>query len=355
MSCRSLFTIVVRRGIGWSVLCLGLIGGLLVAGPAKSRAAGWLDAQTRVVKIFGAGGTAGLEAYQSGVLISPEGMILTVWSAVLDTDQLSVVLDDGRNYLGELWAADPGREIALVKIDAEELAAFRYDAPRPARVGERVWAWSNLFGVAQGAEAVSVQHGVVAAIAPLEAGRGVFLSPYRGPVYVLDNMTNNPGAAGGALVDGDGALLGLLGKELRSTSQGVWLNYALPLAELAGPLATLVERRSPLPVARDERRGGLDATSLGIVLVPDVVPRTPAYVESVRPGTPAADAGLRADDLVVSVAGRLVRNCQALREALTGCDPLTPLVLGVLRQETLVELTLDPRAREAAAAAGDSP
>ena len=102
----------------------------------------------------------------------------------------------------------------------------------PAEVGSRVLAFSNLFGVATGDEPASVQHGIVAIKTRLDARRGAFETPYHGPVYVLDAMTNNPGAAGGALINQNGELLAILGKELRSSQNNIWLNYAIPIDEM---------------------------------------------------------------------------------------------------------------------------
>src|SRR5712675_2426769 len=76
------------------------------------------QAQTNMVKIYGAGGPRGLEAYQSGFLISAEGHVLTAWSYVLDTDDVTVVLDDGHRFTGQLVGADPLTEVAVLKIDA---------------------------------------------------------------------------------------------------------------------------------------------------------------------------------------------------------------------------------------------
>ena len=75
-------------------------------------------------------------------------------------------------------------------------------------------AVSNIFGVATGNEPASVQKGTVSAVTRLEARRGEFETPYRGPVYVLDVTTNNSGTAGGALVTRRGELAAMLGKEL---------------------------------------------------------------------------------------------------------------------------------------------
>src|SRR5688500_15009399 len=84
------------------------------------------DAQRKVVKVYGAGGLSGLEAYQTGILISPEGHILTVQSYVLDTDDLAIVLDDGRKLKGEMLGSDPVRELAVVKVDLGEANGLPY-------------------------------------------------------------------------------------------------------------------------------------------------------------------------------------------------------------------------------------
>jgi S1-C subfamily serine protease len=72
------------------------------------------DVQRKVVKIYGAGGMKELEAYQTGILISAEGHVLTVQSYVLDTDDLAVVLDDGRKFKAEVLGVDPVRELAVL-------------------------------------------------------------------------------------------------------------------------------------------------------------------------------------------------------------------------------------------------
>ena len=84
------------------------------------------EVQPKIVKIYGAGGLRGLEAYQSGMLISAEGHVLTVWSYVLDSDDVTVVLDDGRRFTAKLVGADPLTEIAVLKIDAGAGAAAAF-------------------------------------------------------------------------------------------------------------------------------------------------------------------------------------------------------------------------------------
>jgi S1-C subfamily serine protease len=325
-----------------ATLLLGLTG---PAGPAV--AANWPATievvQPRMVKIFGAGGFRGLEAYQSGFLISPQGHVLTAWSYVLDTEDVAVVLNDGRQFTGELLGADPQLEIAVLKIDAADLPHFDLTAAVDALPGTRILAFSNLFGVATGNEPASVQHGTVAARTSLAARRGAYDTPYRGPAYVLDAMTNNPGAAGGALVDGQGRLVGLLGKELRNSLTNTWLNYAIPIAELTeavnGIMAgNYVARRPSDPQTRSENAVSLSL--LGITLVPDVLERTPPFVDGIRPGSPADAAGLRPDDLVLFVGDRLVPSCKAVRGELQFIDRDGEVPLTVMRGQELLNMVL---------------
>jgi serine protease Do len=301
------------------------------------------DVQPKIVKIYGAGGFRGLEPYQSGFLISGEGHVLTAWSYVLDTDFITVTLNDGRKFEGKLLGADPRLELAVLKIDAAELPHFKLSQPAGAETGTRVLAFSNLFGVATGDEPASVLHGSVAATTRLEARRGVFETPYRGPVYVLDAMTNNPGAAGGALTDWQGRLLGMLGKELRNASNGAWLNYAIPAAELAPTVDQILTGKFVASsVDEDDRKPerALNAGLIGLTLVPDVLDRTPPYVDRVLPGSSADKAGLRPDDLVLFVNNRLVQSCQSLEADLEHIDQADKVKLTVLRGQELIEVEL---------------
>lgn len=302
------------------------------------------QAQRKIVKIYGAGGVRGLEAYQSGIVISPAGHVLTVFSYVLDVDELTVVLDDGRKFTANVVGVDPVRELAVLKlpIDEEQLPAFDLTQAQSANVGERVLALSNLFNIAGGDEPVSVLQGVVAALAPLDARRGGFQSNYHGTVYVLDAAANNPGAAGGALINWRGELVGLLGKELRSRATGAWLHYALPIGDIAETVDNLRDGRSldhsDVPSATPIEP--LTLAELGIVLVPDVLERTPPYIDAIFPKSPAAAGKLRADDLVVFVEGEPTASCKAVVEAIGRRERFDEVRISVLRNGKLVEVPL---------------
>jgi serine protease Do len=324
---------------------LSIVVLLLAAGAARAgeSLAAVIDAQQpKMVKIYGAGGPSGLESYQSGFLFSDAGHILTVWSYVLDTDHIIATLADGRRLEAKLVGADPRLELAVLKIEGEGLPHFDLAAAVPAEAGTRVLAFSNLFGVAAGEEPNSVQHGTVAVKTRLDARRGVFESPYRGNVYVLDAMTNNPGAAGGALVNQHGELLAMLGKELRSAQNHIWLNYALPVDELRGSVEQIMQGKfRPSDEAPDILpEEAIDLAQTGLVLVPDVLERTPPYVDVVRQDSPAARAGVRPDDLIVFVGENLVHSCQGFRDELAHIERGNPLRLVLMRGQELVEAEL---------------
>jgi S1-C subfamily serine protease len=301
-------------------------------------------AQQRSVKIYGAGGLRGLQSYQSGFLISAEGHVLTVFSHVLDTDTLVVTLDDGRKFDGKLLGVDPRLEIAVIKIDAADLPFFDLTQAATGVEGTRVLAFSNLFGVATGEEAVSMLHGSIAAVTALAARRGAYELPFQGRVYVLDAMTNNPGAAGGALTNVKGQLLGLLGKELRNSRNNTWLNFALPAQELVAAVEAIKKGQSPAELAALVKpvANPLVAGELGVVLVPNVLERTPPFIDTVRPNSAAAKAGLRADDLVLFVNNQLVQSCKDFNTELKRLDRDAEVKLVVMRDGELTGLTLKP-------------
>jgi S1-C subfamily serine protease len=299
-------------------------------------------AARKVVKVYGAGGLRGLEAYQSGLLVSPTGEILTAASTVLDCEAIACILDDGRRFAARLVGVDPRRELAMLQIEGTDLPAFSLPAESGAVLpGRRVVALSNMFGVAAGDERVTAQRGVVAAVVPLEARRGVAEAPFRGDVYVLDFTTNNPGSAGGGLVDARGRLVGMLGKELRSTAAGIWLNYAIPAAELvAGREAILAGTAAAAEAPPAEP---FDPRPLGVILVPNLLDRTPPFVETVEPGTAAEAAGLHPDDLLIAVGPRSVSTRAEVERALGGLAAGDPVRLTIIRDGKLVEIELGPR------------
>jgi serine protease Do len=275
-------------------------------------------------------------------LISEEGHVVTAWSYVLDTEFITTVLNDGRKFKAEVIGADPRSELAVLKIEGGDFPYFSLSEAVPAQIGDRVLAFSNLYGIAVGNEPASVLHGHVSAITRLAARRGAFQTAYDGSVYVLDAMTNNAGAAGGALTDFDGRLLGILGKELRNAQNNVWLNFAFPVAEVKSSVDDILAGKVRRRVDPAERKPAdpVSLARLGIVLIPDVLPKTPPFVERVLSGSPAEGSGIRPDDLVLFVGPNMVQSRAEFIEELSFIDRLDPVRLTVLRDQQLLEFEM---------------
>lgn len=300
--------------------------------------------EMNIVKLYGAGGAANLQAYQSGFFISGAGHILTCWSTVLDVDTVFAVTSDGGRYEAKVLGIDPNLEIAILATGQATSHFFDLEKSVDPPAGSRVLAFSNLYGIATGSEMSSVQKGVVMARTELNARRGSFASIYQGPVLIIDAMTNNPGAAGGALTTFDGRLVGMLGKEMRDASANTWVNYAIPISEMRESIERIVSGKSIQRMGMTQRTVDRPTSlkALGVVLIPNVLVKTPAFVDQVQPDSVAAAAGLLNDDLILFVNSRRVPSQAALLEELTTIDRADKLVLLVQRGTELHELTLKP-------------
>ena len=301
-------------------------------------------AEMNMVKLYGAGGAANLQAYQSGFFISNAGHILTCWSTVLDVDTVFAVTSDGGRYEAKVLGIDPNLEIAILATGQATNHFFDLTKSVDPPAGSRVLAFSNLYGIATGREMSSVQKGVVMARTELNARRGSFASIYQGTVLIIDAMTNNPGAAGGALTTIDGRLAGMLGKEMRDASANTWVNYAIPISQMRESIERIVSGKSIQRMAMTQRTVDRPTSlkALGVVLIPNVLVKTPAFVDQVQPDSVAAAAGLLNDDLILFVNSRRVPSQAALLEELTTIDRADKLVLLVQRGTELHELTLKP-------------
>jgi S1-C subfamily serine protease len=300
--------------------------------------------EMKTVKLYGAGGAANLDAYQSGFFISPAGHILTAWSTVLDVETVIAITSDGRRLESKVMGIDPNLEIAVLATDQATDHYFDLQQAAIPEVGCRVLAFSNLYGIATGSEMSSVQKGVVMAQTELNARRGSFASVYQGPVLIIDAMTNNPGAAGGALTALDGRLMGMLGKELRDASANTWLNYAIPVTPLSESIQNILSGKSVQRVSQAKRVVDRPASlpSLGLALIPNVLVKTPAYVDLVEPNSRAAKAGVRSDDLILFVNSIRITSQASLLEELQAIDQSDSLTLLVQRGTELQELVLAP-------------
>jgi serine protease Do len=303
----------------------------------------------KLVKIFGSGGFKGLVSYGSGALVSADGYVLTVATPMLDSQDVRVHMADGRRYHAKVIVVEPQLDVALLKIEGvKDLEYFdiAQAAQKPvAETGTGILAFSNQFRIAEREEAMSVQQGRISAYNKLPLRRGLNEAPYQGRVYVVDAITNNPGAGGGVITTRKGELLGIVGKELRNNLTETWINYAIPInatapgkrkgADVTVSIAEVVEKgKDYVPTEKPPKLAGPGGFH-GIILVPNVVERTPPYVEEVVPNSPAARAGLKPDDLIVYIDGEQIGSIAVFKEIVDHAPPDTEFKIEVRRGDKL--------------------
>lgn len=295
-------------------------------------------AQRRVVKIYGAeiGRTPG---YASGLIVSAAGDILTAQAAMLSTDNLRITLADGTTHPAKVLRRSQNLQAALLKIEANTPEFFSLQTPPEVQEGDWILSVSNAFKVAEGAEPLSVNLGVISLRTPLAARRGFSDFPYQGDVYLYDAITANPGAAGGAIVTVEGRLAGMIGKVIESKSTNTRLNYAVP----ADLLATFVngEELQPTPAPVTSTAPG----ELGVRLFALGGRKAPAYIDRILPGSPAAQAGIKADDLVVTLAGQVVKDASDFRRIADALPARREVVIEVKRKNAVLSFRLVPAAK----------
>ncbi len=337
----------------------------------------------RVVKLYGLG--VGRQAgYGTGVLVSPDGLVLTVFSLLIDARQIRTVTADGTRCEAEVVHRDPQRQLALLRLKAPDgdeagegergdhdddtvAGPFPYfdigcagagESPSSPgdlppcdgmlQAGDWVLTAGNPFKVAEGSEPVSIAHGVFSTRTRLDARRQVKDFPYRGEVLVIDAITSNPGAPGSAVVNLDGAFVGMIGRVVTSNLTHTHFNYAMPrevlydyLREATAPARAADKEASPPPVShRDD--GGSGMVDPGIRLARTGYLRIPPLVERVQRDSPAERAGIRKDDLILTLNGWNVADVAAYDDRLAGLASDEPIDLVVRRGRRILTIRIEP-------------
>lgn len=294
-------------------------------------------AQKRTVKLYGAG--IGREpGYASGILVSADGLILTAQGVYLSGERLRISLPDGSSHQATLQRRSQNLQLALLKIDAKTPDYFNLVQQAPAKQGDWVLAVSNAFKVADGDEPLSVNLGVISLRTRLEAKRGFSDIPYEGDVLLIDAITSNPGAPGGAVMTADAQLAGLIGRIIEGKKTNTRLNYVVPTDLLAQFVAG--KETAPTVVA-----GGAKG-EVGIRLFGLGGRKAPAYIDRVLPGSPAAKAGLKSDDLIVSLAGQVVHDSLDYKKIVETLKAGQEVTISVKRNNQVVTVQIVPVAAQ---------
>ncbi|MDH5649421.1 MAG: Do family serine endopeptidase [Gammaproteobacteria bacterium] len=271
----------------------------------------------------------------SGVIISHEGYILTNNHVIKDADAIQVSLRDGRTASAKLVGADTDTDLAVLKIELENLPVIVIGNSDMIRVGDVVLAIGNPFGVGQ-----TVTMGIISATGRSRLGINTFEN------FIQTDAAINPGNSGGALIDAYGNLLGINTAIFSKSGGSQGIGFAIPVSMAQAVLRDIIEHGRPL-------RGwlGIDgnpvtpeiARSLGLkkiegILIVGVYRNGPAHKSGVEPG-----------DIMVAIDGKRFTHAQEALMAISNHRPGEQLTLTVLRegQEKQITITVIERPQEA--------
>ena len=239
----------------------------------------------------------------SGVIVDAEqGYILTNHHVVSDADEIRVSLVDGEELDAEVVGSDPATDIALIRVDADNLVEMPIGNSENVRVGDFVLAIGNPFGLGH-----TVTSGIVSALG--RAG----INPNAYEDFIQTDASINPGNSGGALVNMRGELVGINSAIISRTGGNVGIGFAVP-TEIAGSIM-----RQILDFG-EVRRGLLGVTIQGIdAEIAEALNASVdrgALITEVVPGSAAEESGLKVDDIIIAVNDETISNATELRNAI---------------------------------------
>jgi len=276
----------------------------------------------------------------SGVIVRADGIIVTNNHVVEGGQEITVALNDRREFAAKVLLADPRTDLAILKIDVpagEKLHVLAMDDGADLQVGDLVLAIGDPFGVGQ-----TVTNGIVSALNRITdpTGEG-------GSAYIQTDAAINPGNSGGALVDMDGDLIGVNSFILSRSGTSSGVGFAIPAAVVRRVVETAVGGGRavvrPWFGARTQTVNAEMARSLGLP-----VPQG-ALVADLYPNGPAARAGLKQGDVVLQADGKPVDDAGALNYTIRNHRPGESIALVVRRAAGGPEQTLTLKAEAAPA------
>ncbi|MEN9769347.1 MAG: hypothetical protein RLZZ180_977 [Pseudomonadota bacterium] len=267
----------------------------------------------------------------SGVIVSPNGFILTNNHVIEGADNIEVSLNDQRTAKARVVGTDPETDLAVLKIELDKLPAIVLGNSESLEIGDQVLAIGNPFGVGQ-----TVTSGIISALGRNQLGINVFEN------FIQTDAAINPGNSGGALVDTQGHLLGINTAIYSRSGGSMGIGFAIPVSSARQVLDAIV---------RDGQvtRGwiGVEPQELNAELAQafDVQVQAGVIITGVLQNGPAAQAGLRPGDVITQVAGRPVGNVSQLLGAVAALKPGEPASVTISRRDRRSDLTVVPGKR----------
>ena len=262
----------------------------------------------------------------SGVIVSPEGVILTNYHVISDADEIDVALSDGRKVKAKIIGGDPETDIAVLKIDVKQLPTpITLGKIESIHVGDVVLAIGNPFGVGQ-----TVTSGIISALGRDHVGINTFEN------FIQTDAAINPGNSGGALVDTRGHLIGINTAIYSNNGGSMGIGFAIPVNLAKQVMESILANGSVT-------RGwiGVEPQNLSQELLESLGPpqnTAGVLISGVLEGGPAAKGGIKPGDVLVAVNGNGTKDVRQLLNQIAQIGPGNEATLKILRKDKELEL-----------------
>jgi serine protease DegQ len=260
----------------------------------------------------------------SGVIVSPEGLILTNHHVIESADEIEVALADGRTVPARIVGSDPETDLAVLKVDVKSLPSITFGHSDKLNVGDVVLAIGNPFGVGQ-----TVTQGIVSALGRNHLGITTFEN------FIQTDASINPGNSGGALIDADGNLVGINSAIYSRSGGSMGIGFAIPVS-LARQVMEQIIRQGSVT------RGwiGVEAQDITSELAESFKLKEAqgALIARVMRNSPADRAGVRPGDILLQINGHAVIDSSGMLNLIAGLKPERPATLKIVRNQAELEL-----------------
>jgi len=268
-----------------------------------------------------------LSSLGSGVIVSAEGYVLTNHHVIRGADQIQVALRDGRETLAEVVGTDPESDLAVLRIELDDLPVIELTDSTKVAIGDVALAIGNPFGVGQ-----TVTMGIISATGRSHLG----LNAYED--FIQTDAAINPGNSGGPLINPAGAMVGINTAIFSRSGGSQGIGFAIPTNLARNILKELVTQgrviRGWLGVEAQELNPEL-AASFGLQAPRGVI------IAGVVPGGPADQAGLKPGDVLLSIEGRPILDARETMSDIAAVEPGDSLPLTVVRDGEKLQLTVE--------------
>lgn len=280
---------------------------------------------------FGAPNSDAPEVHQqnslgSGVIVSPNGFILTNNHVIEGAQEIQVALSDGRNAQAVVIGTDPDSDLAVLHVDLEHLPAITFGSSDQVRVGDEVLAVGNPFGVGE-----TVTSGIISALGRSRLGINTFEN------FIQTDAAINPGNSGGALVDVNGNLIGINSAIYSRSGGSQGIGFSIPVSIAQNVMEQIIKKGSVT-------RGwiGVEMQDLTPELAQSfqIEQTQGALIAGILKQGPAAQSGLEVGDIVLAANQHPIKDAHDLLVIIAGLEPNQQAIFQITRRQKIMNIPI---------------